>query len=111
MIVGTTNINTHEALKHLKTHEEFNKYAKSIIPKFFGVVPEIVDNQKYLILLSIRKDNTIPWDVKKPILKEFMQGIKIIGYTDTLIDYDTVMSMCDIDVLKAYGRKKDVYNT
>lgn len=97
MIVGTSKLKEEDLVKYAKTVETFHEYCIQLIPEEFRHIQPIVNNQIYLCCLCLRKCDAVPWNVKKDILQETLKDVRIVGYTNELIDF--------VDILVYVGRR------
>lgn len=102
MIVGTKDINLEELAKHVKRYDTLETYCLSLVPKYLQHWSEIVMNQKYLVALSIRKLEAIPYKVRKDTSERLLKGIHITGVPTHLVDIDDMMCMVNVDNLMRY---------
>ena len=105
MLVGKSNIELHDLLKHIQNAETFTEYCDSLVPSEFRHVQAIIDNQRYLCCLMLRQAKTVDWSVKSQIIENVMCDIKIIGFTDMIIEVNTLFGLADKERILQFGRK------
>ena len=105
MLVGKANIEKRDLIFKCKTAEDIRALAISLIPKEFSHIPEIVDNQIYIICLHIRRCDDIKWSFKRPLIDEAMKDIKISGYIDRVIECRTLLAFTDMKRLHSFYKK------
>ena len=108
MIVGKVEVDVSVLAKHIKNKEEFLAYCDSLVPSEFRHNEHIINNQRYLCCLLLRKTNYVPWSQKKELLDEVMSSIRIVGYVDILIEANVIFSMVDNSKLNKYARKESL---
>lgn len=106
MLVGKTDVDVRELEVRARDKEEFIKYSDSLIPKDFIHIKAVIDNQRYLCCLLIRASNKVSWEVKKELLDRIMPEISIVGFTDTLIEVNTLFGIANMDKVEKYYRKR-----
>ena len=105
MLVGKSDVDTSELVKHTRTSEEFLMYTDSLVPYDFRHNKTIVDNQRYLCCLLLRSCDGVSWDIKKKILDDVMPAIHIVGFTDMLIDVNSLFGLINKDKLMKFKKK------
>lgn len=105
MLVGKSDVNMSELVKHTKSSEEFLNYSDSLVPEDFKHNKSIIDNQRYLCCLLLRSYSGVSWDIKKKLLDEVMPAIRIVGYTDALIDVNSLFGLVNKGKLLKYKKK------
>ena len=105
MLVGMCDLAMIHVEEHLSSVDDFLEYADSLVPEDFRHHQAIIDNQRYVCCLVLRKNKLVPWDIKKPIIKEVMQDIKVTGYVDSLIEVTSLFGYSDRNTILKYGGK------
>lgn len=101
MIVGNSNITIEDVVNHSRSYEELIEYSDSQIPIEWRHITEIVNNQRYVCALLLRKSN-VKWDKKKPIIDRIMSEVTIVGYTNTLYDAKAIWGELDVKEVQSY---------
>lgn len=86
MIIGSMQVEVQELRKYLSSVPVFREYAKSLVPEEYRHIKEIVDNQVYYNLLVLRKTESIHWQVKKELIIEIANSVKLTGLIDKVFD-------------------------
>jgi hypothetical protein len=60
-------------------------------------VPEIVDNQRYLVAIEVRKINTLSFKYKKELYEKLLEGVTVRGTINTLIDIEDILSSVNVN--------------
>lgn len=105
MLVGRADVRAHEIVRHIGSVEEFKEYALQLVPTEFQHVQAIVDNQLYLCCLVLRKSD-IAWSVKSSIISEVMSNVRVVGYTDVVIEASMLWKMIDKEKVILYANKE-----
>lgn len=105
MLVGKSYVELHDLVRHTKDVDMFKEYCDSLVPSEFKHVQAIIDNQRYLCCLVLRQAKTVDWDKKSQIIESVMRDIKIIGFTDTVVEVSTLFGLADKERILQYGRK------
>ena len=105
MIVGKAYISEIELQHNVKSAEEFIKFCDNLVPKEFRGCKGIVNNQRYLCCLYLRKCKSVSWDVKKEILNTVMPQISVIGYINNLVEVNTLYSHVDMGKVNKYVKE------
>jgi len=105
MIVGKISISIKDLEKHLRSVEDFCDYSDSLVPVEFRHNKAIIDNQRYLCALYIRKTNVKEWKERQRFMEQIMKTCKITGYASFLVEAGTLVNMCNKDKLKKYLRR------
>ena len=103
MLVGKI-VTIHDLVGHLSSVDDFREFSNSLIPDEFKHVSEIRSNQLYVNLLVLRSSTTIDWQTKKKIIDELMPTIKVVGYTNQLIEVKTLLNIANKSKLLKYRR-------
>ena len=106
MIVGVSNVDLIELDRAAKDVETFKSYCDSLVPEEFRHVREIMSNQRYLCLMLLRRSKNVSWDKKKEIIEPLMQGLHVVGYSDGLIDLNSMMNLVDRRRLRKFYEKE-----
>lgn len=100
MIVGEKFIDIQDLLQHCKNADKLKRYTINLVPKFLRGNKNIVDNQKYLVALEVRKLKSLNYYKKKYLTDELLKGITIHGSLNFLYSFDDILMDVDIDKLK-----------
>lgn len=104
MLVGKINIDVEKLKKNTYSKEMFCAYCDSLVPAEFRHRKEIINNQRYICCLVMRNSKLISWDVKKPLINEVMKGLRITGYTDTLLEVGSLFDYTDVKRVNKFRR-------
>lgn len=102
MLVGTELITISEVKSHCSSYKALLNYTLSKIPKHFRGVKEIVDNQKYLVALYVRKAYKDDYNKWHPLCSQLLEGVRVHGCVDTLTSCTEVLEECDLKMLKKF---------
>ena len=78
MLVGTRNLSRDE-IKEASTVASLRKLAIEQVPLLFRHIKEIVDNQKYLIALEVRKMYKGDYNKWHSLCEGLLEGVKVTG--------------------------------
>lgn len=95
MIVGTTNIDYETVYLYTSAPEGLVDYAKNLVPLWARHIPGIVDNQRYLVALHVRKMLTIQFYTRKSMTDALIKDIKITGIINQFISIYDILECCD----------------
>ena len=109
MLVGQSNVSIAELEKNARDLDAFKKYCDSLVPEDFRHVSSIVNNQRYICAMMLRNSSHVTWKQKKDIVDEIMRGIRIVGYTDQVIDLSVLLNRVDVKRLEMYFQKENGY--
>jgi len=87
-------------IKNADTVPHFREYCEELVPEEYRHVQAIVENQQYYCCLLLRRVDSIPWSRKREIINGVMSGIRIVGYTDSLIEAASLAQYVDMDRLR-----------
>lgn len=101
MIVGNSNLSIEDVTNHSNSYEELIEFSDLQIPEEWRHVQAIIDNQRYVCALLLRK-SSLKWDKKKPIIDRIMSEVSVVGYSDTLYDAKTIWSEISREGVRNY---------
>ncbi len=105
MIIGNASLTVEDVEMHASSYEELTKYSDSQIPEEWRHLQVIVDNQRYICAMLLRKSTKIEWKEKRELIDRILSEVKIVGYTDVLYDAKTIWSLISRErVLEYYER-------
>lgn len=104
MLIGTSKI-SHDLEKHITSLEDFMGYARSLVPQEFRHNEALVHNQAYYNAMVLRKSVNVAWDKKKEIIETVMKSITVSGYTDVVIDIESINDFVDMNRVDKFWRK------
>lgn len=99
MIVGRKVINSERLQVVYDDPQSLEKYCLSLIPKYARHLPNILDNQKYVVALAIRKEKSISFKKKKEICDRLLEGTTVRGYLHAITEVEDLIFHSDIDKL------------
>lgn len=102
MVIGVIDICKSKLVGHIGSVEEFIAYCDALVPQEFRHVEAIVGNQRYLCCITLRSMGNVPWDKRKEIISAVLRDTRIVGYTDTLIEAESLLRMSDIKRVRAF---------
>ena len=102
MLVGKIDIDEKKLAVSSRSVETFLEFSDSLVPKAFNGCKAIIDNQRYLCCVKLRKIESVSWSVKKPLLDEVMSGLSIIGYMDELVEVEKLCSIVNMYKVHEY---------
>lgn len=105
MLVGTRSIPS-TLIKEAKTVGALKKLAEKQVPLMFRHVKEIVDNQKYLLALQVRKLYKHDYNVWHPLCEGLLEGVHVTGSIHTLHTCAELLSECDVNIMENYIDKE-----
>lgn len=99
MIVGTKKIDIAQLRRASKDITILRRYCENLIPSQFKHIPEILNNQKYLVALTLRGLLGMSFKRKDFIVEELLSETSITGVTHQFVDIEDLLGACDIDKL------------
>ncbi len=100
MIIGTIHVNEQSLVRSADTVERFCEYCKQLVPEEYRHVQAIVENQQYYCCLLLRRLESISWSRKREIINGVMRSIRIVGYTDSLVEATSLAQYVNVDRLR-----------
>lgn len=107
MIVGRKDIDLTELTKSI-SENKLQEYIMSLIPPIVKDSEEILNNQKYLVALHIRKYVNINFYVKKDLCNNLLKDIEIFGVINELYDINDIISSCNMSELLKFAFKEEL---
>ena len=104
MLIGTSKI-SHGLESHISSYEDFMEFARSLVPQEFRHNLALINNQAYFNAMTLRKSANVPWDKKKDIIEVVMRNITVSGYTDVIIDIESIYDYVDSNRVERFWRK------
>ncbi len=106
MVVGVIQVSEEMLIRKAQDETLFREYCRDLVPKEYRHIQYIVDNQTYYCCLLLRKNKSVPWDLKRPLLDKVLLKLKIVGFTDSLIEAGSLLDYANISRVKTFGIKK-----
>lgn len=108
MIVGTTNMNYTDIGRYVNSPDGLVTYATSLVPTWAQHIPGIIDNQRYLVAIYVRKMLAIDFYTRKKMVDVLVNGIRVKGVINKFISIYDILDACDSKALlqmleKDYG--------
>ena len=104
MLIGTSKI-SHGLEEHISSFEDFMEYARSLVPQEFRHNEALINNQAYFNAMTLRKLNSVSWDLKKDLIEIVMRNITVSGYTDVVIDIEAIYDYVNKSRVDKFWRK------
>lgn len=105
MLVGNSKVSVADVEKHCQSTGTFLDFADSLVPEEFKHVQAIIDNQRYLCCLLLRRSTKYPYDKKAEIIENVMSNVSIVGYVNDIEDVSSIYSLVDYKRLEEYRRR------
>lgn len=110
MIIGTKVIDEQEIISLLRQGEDITSYVENLVPRLIRT-PEVVGNQRYYIALRLRKNKTLSYYQKAKFCEIILDGAKITGSVNNLIDFRDILGSVNMDKLMQYVFNKELYES
>lgn len=113
MIIGKRNLSEDELREAIETRASLSKFIRMSVPPVLRHIPQIINNQKYITALQIRKLEGVKFNHKMNVVNELVESLTLQGsineaYTleDILVevDFDKLLKALFEDELNAYER-------
>lgn len=101
MVVGRKTFSIEDVLANAKTVNTLKTFARSLIPDFAAHIPNILENQIYLVALAVRRIDMIPLKERTALCEELLDGIVVKGQINEVYDLQDILSRVNADKLKA----------
>lgn len=105
MFVGSDIINTDKLNAIATDFEKLDNYAMSLIPLWARSIKEVVDNQKYLVALYIKKSNVLTFKEKHAAVQHLCEGIHLSGLLNTVTKIEDIFKFADKNTLLSALRR------
>ena len=102
MIVGCKDIPLNDLRRACSSHESLLSFALGLVPTPLRHLPQITDNQKYLVALYVRSLQSIDWQKKKYLCENLLMGVSVKGVSDVIYDYTDILAAIDPGAFKRY---------
>lgn len=102
MLVGNASVTVDSVSAHAVNVQTLFKYSDSLVPKEFSGCKGIIDNQRYLCCVLLRKSTTVSWEHKKQLLNEAMPQIRVSGLTSSVLSVDILKTYANQERLRGY---------
>lgn len=110
MIVGKKVIDVERLRAVYLKPSALERYCESLIPRYARHLPHILDNQKYLVALAIRKEETLPIKLRKDICETLLKNTVVKGYLHSITEVEDLILSSDIDRLLRNLFKEELTN-
>ena len=107
MIVGNTQIDNSKLLS-CRDVQALRDYALSLVPPYVRHIPAILDNQKWLVAVNLRKCKNIAFYKRTELANQLLTDVEITGDITTIISIDDCIRTSDIDYLMYLLFKEDL---
>lgn len=105
MLVGSDSIDFNR-LKAMTSAEQLSDFAVELVPPLFRHVKEIVDNQKYLIALNVRKMYKDDYNKWHPLCEELLADVRVTGGIHSICTCQDLLHECDTKILSKFLQKE-----
>ena len=95
MIVGSKNVNKSELAKCVSSVSKLIDYSDSLVPEYLRYRKEILFNQRYIVALTIREMQSIPYNDRVMLLDRFLRDTYITGVVDRIYDIEDLFDYVD----------------
>lgn len=102
MLVGKIDIDEKKLAISSRSVETFLEFSDSLVPKAFSGCNAIINNQRYLCCVKLRKIDSVSWDVKRQLLDKVLSNLSIIGYMDELVEVEKLCSIVNMYKVQEY---------
>ena len=102
MLVGKFDISPEDVGKHTDSIKSFLDYSDSFVPVEFSHLEKVLENQRYLCCMLLRRSENVSWTIKNNILNHVLSHISICGFADSLIDIGTIYNFVDMKKVDRY---------
>lgn len=99
MVVGTKIIPSNKLRQACGSVQELRAFSLKLVPRLLQHITSIVDNQRYLVAIELRKLEGIPYKRKKALTEGLLEGVSVKGTINTLVDFEDILSEVSIDKL------------
>lgn len=100
MIIADDNVDYEKIWTYVNRPEAICNYAESLVPSWCKHLDWLVMNQRYYLAVHIRNLTSMPYKKRKALVDNLIQGIKLSGIVSEFITIYTVLSVCNLDLLR-----------
>lgn len=102
MLVGTKDVNFSDLKASCTNTESLRRFSDSLVPLPLLHLPEVVDNQRYLVALYVRQIKAFPWQRRKDLCEALLNGVHVRGVADYIYDYADILAAINIEKFNQY---------
>lgn len=106
MLVGTRTFSA-DQIKEANSVGALKRLAERQVPLLFRHVKEIVDNQKYLLALEVRKVYSGDYNKWHSLCEGLLEGVRVTGGIHTIYTCYDLLNKCDLNVIDKFISKDD----
>ena len=110
ILVGNKEINLEELKRKSVSYGTLDSYCLSLVPKYIRHNQTIVNNQKYLVALYLRRIESIPYKKRMDLCEHLLHNVRVTGVTTTILDFNDIIMETDIEKLIKYILQKERSN-
>lgn len=105
MLVGTRSLST-DKIKEATTPASLCALAEEQVPLLFRHIKSIVDNQKYLLALEVRKIYKGDYNKWHTLCEGLLEGAKVTGSVHTVYTCYELLNKCDKGLMERFLDKE-----
>lgn len=102
MIVGCKDIDFSALKQACRNEDSLLRFTTGLVPAPLRHIPEVIDNQKYLVALQVRSVQSMTWQKRKDLCEALLLGVRIKGVPDALYDYKDLLLAIDNAAFERY---------
>lgn len=109
MIVGTKTIPRDSLILASKSVKELIEFSDSLVPRVIRHNINIINNQRYLTAIEVRRIKSIDYDRRKYLCEKLLEGVSVRGTINTIIDFSDIMSESNVSMILRYMFKDVIH--
>jgi hypothetical protein len=102
MIVGTRVIPLSKLKEASHSPQALIEFSKELVPRPIRHIDAIVDNQRFLVAIALRKIKTIPYTKRSELCESLLQDVTVRGIVNELYDFEDLLRSINTDKLYRY---------
>lgn len=102
MLVGTKIIPLHELRDAATSVTALLVFSEQLVPKPLRHISAIVDNQRYLVAVTLRNIKAIPYKRRIELCEGLIRGVSVTGVVNIVHDFEDILSEVDTELLYKY---------
>lgn len=106
MLVGCRSIPS-EQIQEALTVSQLKRLAVNSVPLLFRHIPAIVNNQKYLLALEVRKMYKGDYNKWHPLCTGLLEGVTVTGSVHDIYTCYDLLQECDMSIIEKFIEKEE----
>jgi hypothetical protein len=102
MIVGTRIVPLGRLNEASRSVQSLIEFSRELVPRPIRHIDAVVDNQRYLVAVTLRKVKSIPYSKKSELCDGLLEGVTVRGVVNEIYDFEDLLRSVNTKKLHKY---------